>query len=288
MVTPTSNWPCVWSIKRNLGMSSILAWAKMKAERMNEHFTLEQRAAQIVLTAVSPYVVGIFTKRDSSESFWSNGSGSLVEFKGHKFVLTAAHVVPQLPSDIQFALPPEGGFKIAASLAGDTFRKSTRLNLGRCVGDHSLDVAALIFDEAPDLPFFDLSEKLVAPPIGNQVVLCGYPSSKERMVFDGDVRTCAGPDFQCAEVIPFLPPGKLLAHQFAVDYPSMPGITRPPGYSGSMVWFDTAGYRTFEELENSLELGAAGIITDHTPPQQALLATRIEDVIAFIKDDVIP
>ena len=74
------------------------------------------------------------------------------------------------------------------------------------------------------------------------------------MVFDGDVRTCAGPDFQCAEVIPFLPPGKILVHQFAVDYPSMPGIARPFGYSGSMVWYDTAGYRTFDELENSLEL----------------------------------
>jgi S1-C subfamily serine protease len=73
---------------------------------MSENFTLEQRAAQIVLTAVSPYVVGIFTKRDSSHSFWSNGSGSLVEFKGRKFVLTAAHVVPQSPADIQFVLPP--------------------------------------------------------------------------------------------------------------------------------------------------------------------------------------
>jgi hypothetical protein len=151
-----------------------------------------------------------------------------------------------------------------------------------------LDVAALIFDEPPDLPFFNLSEKLVAPPIGHQVVLCGYPSSKERMVFDGDVRTCAGPDFQCAQVIQFPPPGGISVHQFAVDYPSMPGIARPPGYSGSMVWYDTAGYRTFDELEISLELGAAGIVTHHTPPQQALLATRIEDVIDFIKTDVIP
>lgn len=254
---------------------------------MKDGLPLEQRAAQIVLTAISPYVVGIFTKQDASDSFWTYGSGSLIEFEGHKLVLTAAHVVPRPPSDIQFALPPTQGFKISASMVGETFRKSTRLDLGRCVGDHSLDLAALVFNDAPDLQFFDLSETSTTPPIGSQAVICGYPKSNERMVFDDDVRSCAGPDFQCAEVIEFPAPGKIPSHQFAIDYPLMPGIVRPPGYSGSMVWCDTAGYRTFDELEKSLNLGAVGTITHHAPTQQALLATRIEAVIAFIKADVI-
>lgn len=254
---------------------------------MSESHPLEQRAAQIVLTAISPYVVGIFTKRDSSDSFWIYGSGSLIEFDGHKLVLTAAHVVPQPPSDIQFALPPTQGFMISESMEGDMFRKSTRLDLGRCFGDHSLDLAAIAFNSAPDLPFFKLSKESRTPPVGSQVVICGYPKAKERMVFDDDVRSCAGPDFQCAEVIQFPAPGKILPHQFAIDYPLMPGIVHPPGYSGSMVWCDTAGYRTFEDLEKSLNLGAVGIITHHAPAQQALLATRVEDVVAFIKADVI-
>lgn len=249
----------------------------------------EQHAAQIVLTAISPYVVGIFIKQSPSESFWSYGSGSLIEFEGHKLVLTAAHVVPHPPSDIQFVLPPTQGFKISASMIGETFRKSTRLDLGRCIGDHSLDLAALLFNDAPDLPFFELSQGSTTPPTGSQVVICGYPKSKERMVLDNDdVRSCAGPDFQCAEVIAIQVPGDIPRHQFAVDYPAMPGIVSPPGYSGSMVWYDTAGSRTLEDLEKSLELGAAGIITHHAPARQALLATRIEDVVTFIKGQVLP
>ncbi len=253
---------------------------------MNDGLPLEQRAAQIVLTAISPYVIGIFTKRDASDSFWVYGSGSLIEFEGHKLILTAAHVVPQPPWDIQFVLPPTQGFKISASMAGETFRKSTRLDLGRCIGDHSLDLAALVFNDAPDLQFFDLSKKSSTPAIGSQVVICGYPKSKERMVLDDDLRSCAGPDFQCAAVVQLPAPG-ILPHQFAIDYPLMPGIVHPPGYSGSMIWCDTAGYRTFDELEKALNLGAVGIITHHAPTQQALLATRIEAVIAFIKADVI-
>jgi len=250
----------------------------------------EARAGQILLTAISPFVVGIFTKPDVSHVGWTYGTGSPIEFDGRKFILTAAHVVPAQPCDIQFIPPPHDGFRISPSLSNERFHRSQRYDLKSCIGDHSLDLAAILFNAPPELTFFDLLHAAATTPaVGSQVVICGYPIAKERMVIlDGDVRNCAGPDFQCAVVVPSTSVQEIKSHQFAIDYPAMPGIVRPPGYSGSMVWYDTAGYRTIQDLENGLTIGAAGIITNHAISERALLGTRIDSVIRFIKEQVLP
>jgi len=250
----------------------------------------EARAGQILLTAISPFVVGIFTKRDASQVGWTYGTGSLMQFDGRKFILTAAHVVPSAPFDIQFLLPPGDGFRISSSRSAERFHRSQRYDLKRCIGDHSLDLAAILFTTPPELAFFDLSNDAeTTPEPGCQVVICGFPIAKERMVLlDGDVRSCAGPDFQCASLLPLAPLHDVKAHQFAIDYPAMPGIVRPGGYSGSMVWYDRAGCRTIYDLEKELTLGAAGIITEHAVSDQVLLGTRIDRVVDFITDQVLP
>jgi hypothetical protein len=250
----------------------------------------EARAGQIVLTAISPFVVGIFTKPDASHVGWTYGTGSPIVFDGRKFILTAAHVVPVAPSDIQFIPPPSDGFRISPSLSNGRLHKSQRYDLMSCIGNQMLDLAAILFNTPPKLAFFDLSNGAATTPApGNQVVICGYPIAKERMVvLDGEVRSCAGPDFQCGTVLPSTSIRDMKSHQFAIDYPAMPGIVRPRGYSGSMVWYDAAGYRTIQDLQRELTIAAAGIITDHAISEQALLGTRIDKVVGFIKDQVIP
>ena len=119
----------------------------------------EARAGQILLTAISPFVVGIFTKPDASHVGWTYGTGSPIEFEGHKFILTAAHVVPVQPYDIQFIPPPRDGFRISPSLSNDRLHKSQRYDLKSCIGDHTLDLAAILFNTPPELAFFDLSNE---------------------------------------------------------------------------------------------------------------------------------
>ena len=91
---------------------------------MDTDLSPEARAGQILLTAVSPFVVGIFTKPDASHVGWTYGTGSPMEFDGRKFILTAAHVVPVEPLDIQFVLPPADGFRISPSLSNELFHNN--------------------------------------------------------------------------------------------------------------------------------------------------------------------
>jgi hypothetical protein len=199
-------------------------------------------------------------------------------------------VVPAPPYDIQFIAPPSDGFRITPSLSNGLLHKSRRYDLKNCIGNRAVDLAAILFNTPPDLAYFDLSHvERTTPEVGSQVVICGYPIAKERMVFlDGDVRSCPGPDFQCATVVPSTSVKDIKSHQFAIDYPAMHGIVSPPGYSGSMVWYDMAGYRTIQDLENDLTIGAAGIVTHHAIAEQVLLGTRIDYVVGFIKEQVIP
>jgi hypothetical protein len=248
----------------------------------------EAQAGQIMLTAISPFVVGLFLKFDAADPNWTYATGTPIELDGQKFILTAAHVVPHRPSELVFVPAPSSGFRISASLATCQCAKSQRWDVARCVGDKALDLAAILFSTPPGLQFFPLSSDVAATPaVGSQVVICGYPIAKSKAVqIEGIVSDLALPDFQCATVVDPASLSGIQPHQFAIDYPSMPGIVRPGGYSGSMVWYDRANCRTLEELRAGVCVAPAGVVTDHVVPDQAILCVRIEMVIDFLKRQV--
>lgn len=243
--------------------------------------------AQIVLTAISPFVVGLFGKRHAEQPDWEYATGVALEFEGVKFILTAAHVVSFRPVDFVFVPPPSSGFLFSASSNRGRFAKSERWDAIHCVGDEDPDLAAILFRTPPQIQFFSIDRDAATPRTGREVAICGYPiaSSKAAQDDSGEVRDLALPDFQFARVLdrPSLNP-----NQFAIDYPQIPGIVRPSGYSGSMVWYDDACCRTLEELREGLVVAAAGIVTDHLVSEQALVCTRIESVIEFVDHEVIP
>ena len=120
-------------------------------------------------------------------------------------------------------------------------------------------------------------------------MICGYPRARSKALQVGnDVRDLALTDFQCAEVLNPDSLRDLKPHQFAIDYPAMLGIVPPGGFSGSMVWYDGAGCRTFEELRSGLSVAAAGVVTEHWVSEQALVCTNIETVVDFVKHEVLP
>jgi hypothetical protein len=251
--------------------------------------TVELEAAQIILTAISPYVVGVFAKRYARQPSWDYATGVPVEFDGLKFILTAAHVLSHRPVDIVFVPQPLAGFLISDSVNSVLPLKSERWNIVQCVGNQDTDLGAILFEEPPQIRFFRLPRDSATPRAGSQVVICGYPIAKSKAVEIGnEVLDLAMPDVQCASV---LNPDSLPAlkpHQFAIDYPSMPGIVGPAGYSGSMVWYDTAGLRTLPDLRESLSIAGAGIVTDHYVSEQALFCTNIETVVDFVEREVLP
>lgn len=247
------------------------------------------QAAQTILTAISPYVVGLFAKRDTTQLSWEYATGVPIEFDGLKFILTAAHVLSCHPVDFVFVPPPPGGFRISDSTNGLRYATSARWDTIHCVGNEASDLAAILFRTPPQIPFFRLSRNATTPPAGIEVVICGYPFAKKKDVESGNVvRDLALPDFQCARLLNPDSLRDLKPHQFAIDYPLMSGIVRPVGFSGSMVWYDGAGCRTLEELREGLSVAPAGIITEHWVAEQALFCTKIETVVGFVLREVLP
>lgn len=115
------------------------------------------------------------------------------------------------------------------------------------------------------------------------MAICGYPKAKSKAVQIGNIVTdLALPDFQGASVVDGGSFG-VQPFQFAIDYPKMAGIVLPGGYSGAMVWYDKANCGTVEDLQQNLVLGAAGIVTDHTPGHDALLCTGADAIVRFLR-----
>ena len=64
--------------------SPLLHSWKMTAEEME--------AGEIVLAAVAPFMVGVFTKRSAAQQSWTFATGTPIAFRGEKLLLAAAHV----------------------------------------------------------------------------------------------------------------------------------------------------------------------------------------------------
>jgi len=234
-------------------------------------------------------VVGVFTKRSPEQPDWQFATGTAIEFKGQKLVLTTAHVLSEKPgdqpTDLVFLPMPRGGFKISKSLEGGIYPRSQRWDTSQVVGDRHTDLAAILFRTPPQIAFFAVKDELTPHPVpGSRVAICGYPKAKSKTVQVGVVVTdLALADFQGASVLDGSSVTGMHPFQFAIDYPNMAGIVLPGGYSGAMVWCDEANCGTVDQLQQNLILGAAGIVTDHNLEHDALLCTGASAIVGFLR-----
>ena len=214
----------------------------------------EIRAGEIAIDAVAPFVVGLFTKRSPEQRDWTFATGTAIEFKGQKLILTAAHVLSEKPgdqpADLVFVPMPHGGFKISKSLEGGICARSQRWDTSQIVGYRQTDLAAILLQTPPRIAFFAIEDELTPLPApGRPVAICGYPKAKSKTAQIGSVVTdLALADFQGACVIesssvagmqPFNLPSTIRA--WRISY--CPEGTPAP-------WFGTTG-RTAEPLTNS-------------------------------------
>jgi hypothetical protein len=243
----------------------------------------ELQAGRIVLTAVSPFVVGIIAKDDLGRPGRMPATGTAVQFKGLKLILTACHVLRNsISGDLFFLPPPQGGFQVSQSLDGTTYTRREAWNIRAVAGDREKDIAAIVIEGSSQGAWFDVEGRFISRGPGTSVAICGYPEAKAKPIMIGELFAyLALPDFQGATILDPAPIAKLKPFQFAIDYPNSTGIL-PSGYSGSMVWYDQAGCQTVEQLQQRLALGSAGIVTDHAPSHQALFCTRSEDIVQFL------
>jgi Trypsin-like peptidase domain len=248
----------------------------------------EVRAGEIVLAAVAPFVIGVFTKRGPQQQDWTFATGTAIEFNGRKVILTAAHVVSEnageQPSDLVFLPMAPGGFTIGNSLDEGNYRRSQRWDTSQIVGERQTDLAAILFTTPPPIAFFPIRDELTPPLAPRQpVAICGYPKAKSKTVrIETVVTDLALADFQGASVIDRSSVPAIQPFQFAIDYPKMTGVVQPGGYSGSMVWYDKANSGTLAQLQQQLMLAAGGVVTDHDPAHNALLCTDANAIVRFL------
>jgi hypothetical protein len=180
---------------------------------------------------------------------------------------------------------PQGGFKIPNSLEAGGYPRSQRWDTSWVVGDREVDLGVILFERPPEISFFPIPDEttpLLAP--GRPVAIFGYPKAKSKTAQIGRVVTdLALADFQGASVMDCDSVPGLHPFQFPIDYPKMAGVVLPGGYSGAMVWYDRANCSTVDQLQESLVLGAGGVVTDHDPAHDALLCSDANAIVRFLR-----
>lgn len=256
---------------------------------VDNHLTEEMQAANVVLSAIAPFVVGIITRDALGQEGRMLGTGTLVRFNNRELVLTARHVLPYPQPDNVFFLPcPSGGLQINSSPQQARYEWRQRWNITAVASNRDLDLAAIFLaDGPPNAVYFDLNTTTAAIPDPSAPIgLLGYPVAKGKPILIGDLfGYVALPDFQCASSVdPGAVPG-IKSFQFAIDYPNSAGIA-PTGYSGAMAWYNRAGLVSLDDLRRGFSPMICGIVTDHFPSSHALVGTRADGIITFVKQVV--
>ena len=250
--------------------------------------TEEMQAAEVVLAAIAPFVVGIITRDSLGREGRMLGTGTLVRFNNRKLVLTARHVLPYPQPDDVFFLPcPSGGLQVSSSLQQARYEWRQRWNIRAVASDRDLDLAAIFLaDEPQNAAYFDVDTTTAAiSDPSAPIALLGYPVAKGKPILIGDLLGyVALPDFQCAtSVDPGTIPG-IRSFQFAIDYPS--AAIAPTGYSGAMAWYNRAGLVSLADLRRGFSPMICGLVTDYFPSSHALVGTKADHIITFLEQVV--
>ena len=245
----------------------------------------EMQAAEIVLAAIAPFVVGIVTQDALGREGRMLGTGTLIRFRDRNLVLTARHVLPYPQPDHVFFLPcPIGGLQISSAFEQARYHWRQRWNIMAVASDRDLDLAAMFLaDGPPNTAYFNLDgARAPVPPPGAPVALLGYPIAKAKPILIGDLFGYAAlPDFQCASPLDSIEIPGIRPFQFAIDYPESV-VVAPTGYSGAIVWYNKAGLVTIDDLREGFNPEVYGIVTDHFPSCHALIGTKAGAIIGFL------
>jgi hypothetical protein len=188
------------------------------------------------------------------------GTGSACRWKGRKLVLTAKHVLAGAgPSELAFFLRPSGQIGWVTRDAPPPFAERVFLQIEEIVEAPSEDLAALVLGpedaDRSNLQFCDLPAAFAPVPSGPGVtLLIGYPGDQTFPVAimrqrSGSVHmdlgalpsACWG---SIVDEIPrFFPSSYDPRRHFLIRFDPREEGSRPHGYSGTGVWYQSATKR---------------------------------------------
>lgn len=120
-------------------------------------------AGEVVLAAVSPYIIGQVARDDDRRAGRMIGRGTAIQFRTSSMVLIADHVLRNsVPEDISSYRPRSKGFGSQSRARSLPNTNGASRQPFQGVRDENLDVAALVFEgEIPSCRFFELPETAV-------------------------------------------------------------------------------------------------------------------------------
>ncbi len=244
---------------------------------------LNEAATEALPNAMYRYTFGIVGNGKTGGEGQGLGTGIGILWRNTHLILTAAHTMHTTPYEsLFFLLPDEGvrfeGSSITPQLAPFTARKRVLLDNPHSLLSEDEDLAAFILPnqvyEKGQRHFYDLDPSRSAPMGAQQFGFLGYPGSA-RLAVDKNFMATPYVSFGTQAV---MPEGYDPRTRIAISYPATASID-PHGLSGGGIWLPTARPDT---VLWTPEIFLTGLITNWEPSAEALIAYRLETLIAFL------
>lgn len=252
-------------------------------------------AADAIEEAVRRKTVGI-VHGSGSDKWRGIGTGTLVVWKGRRFVLTADHVIRDTKTaDLRFFLPsvspPEKveRHELLQLRGVDTanLNQFVEFQLISVFRNQALDLAVIDVDPRAGLPepaeFFELEQGAASPATGATVTLTGFPQDISRQTEEGHFVVFTHAEWSDVIDAPDGLDGFDPRIHIAVPYAAREqyGDALPHGLSGSAAWFRRG--TTPGVWHANLELGGVTISWYKRP--NLLKVIRREIVEGFLQQD---
>lgn len=250
----------------------------------------QEHAKQAIEEFVCSHICGV-GMRPSGTQVPGVGTATAIRWKRQTFLLTADHVVKDVPNEnLEFVFRPPGTLERSIWWQSTPPRpakylRARQIKIVRRYRSLKDDLAALeVGRELEDhVRFFDLlPESKVVRPTGSSICTIGVP-------FDSLVRLAPGAIAFSVTVHwgELVGPGRRLLDGFKprkhllLEFPPADEGRHPGGFSGAGAWYQAPSAEP--PVVWSFRPVLAGIITHFYPTPKVLRISRIESVIAFLR-----
>lgn len=248
-------------------------------------------ATSAVEEAVTSHTIGIIGETEDGPRS-GIGTGTAIEWRGRRMILTAAHVVRATdPSQLGFLFRPEGTIQreyVENRTPSVRFFRAEEIELRGIRSLDPLDLA--VIDVSPELDvnhpvtFFPLDSVATTPAPGTMVMIIGLPSALGQEVYAGHFaasRAIAYERVQEPTALSAIDPATEFAVTYTYGEDVGPDGIHPGGFSGAGIW----SYQETNSLIWFASHALGGVLTTYFPARRLATGLRVETIVRALDQD---
>lgn len=252
---------------------------------------IRELATSATEEVVTSHTVGIISEtKDGPRT--GIGTGTAIEWRGRRMILTAAHVVRTAdPSQLRFLFRPEGAIQreyVESRTPTGRFFRAEEIEVRGMRSLDPLDLA--VIDVSSDLDanhpvtFFPLDSVATAPSPGTVVMIIGLPSALGQRVYGGQFaasRAIAYERVQEPTSLSAVDPDAEFAVTYTYGEDVGPDGIHPGGFSGAGIW----SYQETDSLIWHARVALGGMLTAYFPTRRLATGLRVETIVRALNED---